>query len=176
MPAPPDLLFATQRLNVRRWRDSDYAPLLNVYGDKDAMRWVGDGNPLTADEATQWLEVTRKNYSKRGYGMFAIESLATGDVIGFIGIVHPDDQVEAEVKYALARERWGMGLATEALRGIVEYGARAHELKSLIATTAPANKASHRVLQKSGFVRGELRNNDDGSQTQVFEWRSSFDH
>ena len=174
MPSPAtDLIFTTERLNVRRWRDSDFASILAVYGDEDAMRWVGDGEPLSAADATRWLEVTRNNYTKRGYGMFAIESTPTGEVIGFIGIVHPDDQLEAEVKYALARQHWGMGLATEALRGVVEYGAEAHELTALIATTAPANKASHRVLEKCGFVRGELRTNEDGSRTQVFEWRGS---
>ena len=94
-------------------------------------------------------------------------------MIGFIGIVHPGGQPEAEVKYAFAREHWGKGLATEALRGAVAYGAATHGLTHMIATTAPENLASHRVLLKSGFARGELRDNGDGTFTQVFEWRSS---
>lgn len=173
VPAPPDLIFTSERVRFRRWRDSDFASILAVYGDEDAMRWVGDGSPLNTEDATRWLGVTRNNYAKRGYGMFTIESVSTGEVIGFIGIVHPGDQLEAEVKYALARQHWGLGLATEALQGVVEYGVRAHQLTALIATTAPANVASHRVLEKSGFVRGELRTNEDGSRTQVFEWRAT---
>ena len=95
----------------------------------------------------------------------------SGSVIGFIGIVHPGGQPEAEVKYALAREHWGQGLATEALRGAVAYAASTHGLTHMIATTAPENIASHRVLLKSGFARGELRDYGDGTFTQVFEWR-----
>src|SRR5690606_35032210 len=149
-----DEVFTTQRLRARRWRDSDLEPLLVVYGDVDAMRWVGDGSPLPPDGAEKWLEITKANYVKRGYGMFALEDAMSGSVIGFIGIVHPGGQSEAEVKYALAREHWGQGLATEALRGAVAYAASTYGLTHIIATTAPENIASHRVLLKSGFARG----------------------
>lgn len=169
---PSEEVFTTERLRARRWRESDLEPLLTVYGDSDAMRWVGDGTPLSRDEAVRWLDVTAANYAKRGYGMFALEDLATGAIVGFIGIVHPGGQEEPEVKYALARDRWGEGLATEAVRGVVAYGASVHGLTKMIATTAPENLASHRVLLKSGFARGELRDDRDGTFTQLFFWRA----
>lgn len=172
MPTPPEPLFTTRRLRARRWRDSDLGPLLRVYGDLDAMRWVGDGAALTPDDASRWLEVTYANYAARGYGMYALESAATGEVIGFMGIVHPGGQAEPEVKYALAREQWGAGLATEALMALLEYASAVLGLTHLIATTAPENAASHRVLLKCGFERGELREDEDGSIAQVFEWRA----
>lgn len=171
MPAPaPPFEFETERLRVRRWRDADLAALLAVYGDADAMRWVGDGSPITHDGCVQWLEVTRRNYAQRGYGMFAIEARAFEGVVGFCGLVHPGGQPEAEVKYALHRAQWGQGFATEAVRGLLAYGARVHGLAQVIATTAPENAASHRVLLKAGLQRGELRTNDDGSRTLVFRW------
>lgn len=163
-------VFRTPRLTARRWRDSDLEHLLAVYGDADAMRWVGDGTPLSRDEAVRWLDVTRANYAKRGYGMFTLEDSASDEVVGFIGIVHPGGQTEPEVKYALARQHWGRGLATEAVRGIVEYGVAEHGLGRMIATTAPENEASHRVLRKSGFERTEVRVNDDGTHTWLFTW------
>jgi len=165
-----DSVLTTERLLVRRWRSDDLEPLLSIYGDADAMRWVGDGSPLTEEEALRWLEVTRANYVKRGYGMFALESLGTGAIVGFIGIVHPGDQPEPEVKYAFARQHWGKGLATEAVRALVTHGARAYGLRRIIATTAPENLASHRVLLKSGFEKSEVRANDDGTFTWVFSW------
>lgn len=169
-----DLVFETARLRVRRWRDADLAPLQAVYGDADAMRWVGDGHALGEAECRRWLEVTRANYAKRGYGMFAIEARdAPGAVIGFCGIVHPGGQPEPEVKYALHRAHWGRGLATEAVAGLIEHGARAHGLVHLIATAAPENLASHRVLLKAGMTRAALRDNDDGSRTQLFDWQAA---
>lgn len=163
--------FTTPRLRARRWRPSDLGPLLRVYGDADAMRWVGDGSPVSRDEAERWLEVTAANYARRGYGMFALEDLATGEVVGFVGLVHPGGQVEAEVKYAFAREHWGKGLATEAVEGAVAYGASEHGLTQVIATVAPENEASQRVLTKAGFRPSAPRHSDDGSLTLVFAWR-----
>jgi RimJ/RimL family protein N-acetyltransferase len=47
-----------------------------------------------------------------------------------------------------------------------------HGISHMLATTAPENVASHRVLAKAGMSRGELRSNEDGSFTQVFEYRA----
>lgn len=165
--------FETERLLVRRWRDADLPALLAVYGDAEAMRWVGDGRAITHEECVRWLAVTRSNYEKRGYGMFAIEERSSPGVVGFCGIVHPGGQREPEVKYALLRSRWGRGLATEVVSGLIAYGAQAHKLTFIIATTAPQNIASHRVLLKAGMQKGELRANDDGTYTQLFQWRAA---
>ena len=163
--------FNTERLLVRRWLESDLDALLAVYGDADAMRWVGDGRAITRDECAQWLEVTRTNYEKRGYGMFAVEQLASHGVVGFCGIVHPGGQPEPEVKYAFLRSCWGRGFATEAVTGLIAYAARNLGLTHIIATAAPANIGSHKVLLKAGMRRGELRPNPDGTSTQLFSWR-----
>ena len=166
-----DAVFETERLVVRRWRDSDLPDLMAVYGDAEAMQWVGDGQPITENECREWLVVTRRNYEKRGYGMFAVEFKVQPGVIGFCGIVHPGGQEEAEVKYAYLRKFWGQGIATEALRGLIGYGTTAHHIARFIATTAPENIASHAVLAKAGMSRGELRKDEDGGFTQLFEYQ-----
>lgn len=165
-----DTVFTTDRLCVRRWRDADLPALLAVYGDAEAMRWVGDGKPLTREACVQWLAVTRANYEKRGYGMFAVDEKGGPEVIGFCGLVHPGGQATPELKYAYLRSHWGRGLATEAVVGLIRHGAGVHGLRSIIATAAPENLASHRVLLKAGMARGELRDNGDGTHTQLFHW------
>lgn len=166
--APGATVFETGRLRGRRWVAHDLAALLAVYGDADAMRWVGDGRPLSADDAARWIEVTERNYAQRGYGMFALEDRASGDVVGFAGIVHPGGQPEAEVKYALARAHWGRGLATEAVRALLHCAWHDFALRSVIATVSPQNLVSQRVLLASGMRLLHERTHDDGSRTLVF--------
>jgi RimJ/RimL family protein N-acetyltransferase len=144
-----------------------------VYGDAEAMRWVGDGQPLDRAGCVEWVGVTLRNYERRGYGMSAIVDRESGDVIGFCGLVHPGGQPEAEVKYALRRQAWGRGLATEVVAALLRHGATAHGLRRVIATVAPDNTASQRVLLKAGMTKGALRRNDDGSFTQLFSWEAS---
>jgi len=168
----PPVIFQTPRLLARQLEPDDLPALVAVYGDADAMRWVADGEPLDAAECARWLDVTAANYLLRGYGMAALVEKSTGSVIGFCGLVHPDGQPEAEIKYALKRSYWGQGLATEAARAMLAYGAAAHGLQHIIATIAPENMASHRVLEKAGMTAMALRNNDDGSVTLLFGWQA----
>jgi len=164
-PAP---VFATRRLLARRWHAGDLAALMEVYGDAQAMRHVGDGQPLTRADCERWLAVTLGNYEQRGYGMYALADAASGAVVGFAGIVHPGGQAEPEVKYALRRSHWGIGLATEAVTGLLGHARDELGLSGLIATTHPENTASHRVLAKAGMVRAELLVDDDWQMTQFF--------
>lgn len=171
----PLAAFETTRLIARRWKGAELSDLLAVYADAQAMRWVGDGLALTAAQCEQWIAVTLDNYRKRGYGMLALEEKASPGrpVIGFAGLVHPGGQAEPELKYAFRRSHWGQGFASEAVRGLVHYAHSALGLDELLATAAAENVASHKVLLKSGFVRGPLRHEEDGSHTQLFMWRAN---
>ena len=165
-------LFETPRLRGRRWRVQDFDALVAVYGDSQVVRWVADGRPLTAQRVREWMAITDDNYRTRGYGMFALEDRATGEVVGFCGLVHPAGQVEPEVKYAFRRSHWGRGLASEAVPALLAYGARCHGLARIVATVSPEHVASHRVLLKAGAIPGALVTHDDGSATQHFEWHA----
>jgi ribosomal-protein-alanine N-acetyltransferase len=135
------------------------------------MRFVGDGTALSREECERWLAVTADNYAKRGYGMFALVERQTGEVVGFGGLIHFAGRGEPEIKYALLRSAWGRGLATEAARALLDF-ARARGLPEVIATVDPQHGASQRVLAKAGMERGELRDEEDGTQTQMFYWRA----
>ena len=45
--------FQTERLLVRRLRETDQLTLLAVYGDAEAMQWVGDGRAITQEKSVQ---------------------------------------------------------------------------------------------------------------------------
>lgn len=77
-PADATTVFESPRLRCRHWVADDRAALLEVFGDLAAMRWVGDGPVLSEADADRWLDVTARNYVRRGYGMFALEDRATG--------------------------------------------------------------------------------------------------
>nr|WP_288453631.1 GNAT family N-acetyltransferase [uncultured Pseudomonas sp.] len=165
------LVLMTERLLVRRWVPDDLEPLLRIYGDVEAMRWVSDGLALTPQQAANWLEVTANNYRQRGYGMYTMTLHDGGAVIGFCGLVHPDDQDKPEIKYAFAREHWGHGYASEVACALLPYAARQLGLTQIIATVAPDNAASRRVLIKAGMTLTDTLG-DDGSQTLLMGWHA----
>ena len=164
-------MIETQRLRLRRLRPSDLDAMMAVYGDPVAMRYVDDGLPIVEAACRDWVDVTLRNYETRGYGMFAVEHLESGEVIGFCGLVHPGGQTLPELKYAYRQSAWGSGYATEAAQALLEYGRRVHRMQRVIATTAPENSASHRVLVKAGMRDTGVHTEEDGERIQVFEWR-----
>lgn len=166
-----EVIFQTERLLCRRIASADAPAMLRVYGDADAMRWVGGGSVLDLNQCQEWIYITQHNYVAKGYGMFALECRQSGAIIGFCGIVHPGGQPTAEIKYALNRAHWGKGLATEAVKALLEATPRLG-LQQVIATVAPENLPSHAVLQKAGMKRGDLVMNDDGSKSQLFDWHA----
>ena len=54
-----------------------------------------------------------------------------------------------EVKYAFLRSYWGQGLATEAVAALLAFAGEILGIEHVIATVAPDNTASHRVLAKA---------------------------
>jgi len=165
-------VFLTERLRVLRWRPSDEAALLDVYGNRDVVRWVDDGQPLSPEEAAQWMKVTRDNYTIYGYGMYVIEDRTGAIILGFGGLVHPGKQIDAEVKYAFLPEFWGQGLATEFVSGLVRHESHVHKLTRIIATVAKDNLASQHVLHKCEFLHKKTRVEENDDETEVFVWRS----
>lgn len=159
----------TARLRLRHLDHQDYADLMQVYGDPEAMRWVDDGEPITPEDCRRWIDVTLRNYQVRGYGMSALEHRESGQVVGFCGVVHPGQQEVPEIKYALKRNYWGLGLATEAVRGMLDYFYRQFPAPRVIATVDPDNLASRRVLEKAGLALRETILDEAGRPTLVYE-------
>ena len=166
------IIFQSERLLCRHWIAEDFEPLLSVYSDPEAMKWVGEGEPINRSQCEEWFRVTEANYAKHGYGMFALAQRESGCVVGFAGLVHPGGQVEPEIKYAFLRSHWGFGLASEVVPQLLDYGARVHALRRIIATVALENLASQRVLTKAGMVLAERRLNEDASTTLVYHWHT----
>ena len=166
----PLVLFETQRLRVRQIDLADEPMMYAVYSDPVAARFVDDGQPIGRDEVGPWINKTQENYVRYGYGMSAIAERNSGDVIGFIGLVHPGGQSEPGIKYSVQRLYWGQGIASEAVAAMVAYGQREHGLSEIIATVDPEHLASQRVLTKCGFSFREDRPNEDGSITRVLAW------
>ena len=165
-----ETIFETRRLRCRHWLPEDLPTIHAVYGDPAVVRWVDDGEPISFADCERWMTVTQSNYDRRGYGMFALEARASGEIVGFCGLVHPGDQETPEVKYAFAQSHWGRGLATECVSALLDCGVRRFGLTGIMATVASENEASRRVMLKVGAKHTDTITHGDGSLTDVFMW------
>ena len=85
-----------------------------------------------------------------------------GSVVGLCGVAILRGAEEGEIWYLVAPESWGRGIATEAVRRLLDFGFGQLGLHRMWATCVPENPASARVLEKvgmrkEGFMVGNLK-------------------
>lgn len=83
--------------------------------------------------------------------------LANGTKIGTAGMFDSQDRFKiGEIYYKLIPEFWGKGYGTEVSRALIKFGFEVLKLHRVEAGVAIGNKASIRVLEKSGMLREGL--------------------
>lgn len=148
----------TERLTMRRWRDSDREPYAAMNADPDVMRYF----PATMDRAASDASIERMEglFERRGFGLWALEVAATGTFIGFTGLNPMPDGVPGaggtEVGWRLASHAWHQGYATEAARAAVGVGFAGAGLDQLWSMTAVLNRPSQAVMQRLGMTQHSL--------------------
>ena len=138
----------TPRLRLRPFREQDIAALHALMQDPEVMRYVGDRRVPTLQETWRAVAGWIGHWTLRGYGMWAIEERASGNLIGRAGIINPAEWPGPEVGYLLGRDWWGQGYATEAARAAMDWGFATIGFDRLISLIDPANAASVAVAER----------------------------
>lgn len=151
---PPEL--NTTRLLLRGWTPEDHAPFAAICGDPAVMRYIGNGATRTADQAAANIASFQTQWAERGFGLFAVQSKETGDLIGFTGFSRPDFLPEVlpavEIGWRFSRPSWGQGYASEAAAAALAFGTEKLGLTDIVSITQRGNSASARIMQKLGMV------------------------
>jgi RimJ/RimL family protein N-acetyltransferase len=143
----------TARLLLRSLAYSDLEDYTqHIFADAEVLRYLPKRDLTPRERAERTLAVFNDHWSQRGYGVWAVADKVTGQLIGHCGLNFVPEAGEVEVLYALRRDRWGQGLATEAAQAGVRFGFEQAHLARLIALAAPENTASRRVMEHLGFV------------------------
>lgn len=146
------IILSTNRLTITDWVPDDFGDLVALHSDPLTMRFIGYGRPDTSAEARSRLDGYLHEQRTRGWTKWRVENL-DGDMVGRAGF----GEVEScrELAYALNRDLWGQGLATEIAGALVEWHLEhpARELapSGLCAHVEVGNQASVRVLEKVRF-------------------------
>ena len=152
MPSFELLRLETPRLLLRPFRHADAAQLFAIYSDPQVFRYVPIGDWKHIDEAHQRIARDISTMAAGEYVRLAVERRSDARVIGEVLLFKFDrDSRRAELGYALGRDAWGQGFASEALRPLIDYAFVDLDLRRLDATIDPRNDASARVLLRFGF-------------------------
>jgi len=139
----------TARLELRPFKQADTDEIAQLLADRETTRFIGDVK--TREAAAESVRVMRDAHSSRGWGTLAIFPRGELNCVGYCGVRPLPHTAEVEVAFALQRQRWNMGYATEAAAASIDAAFEHLEIPSIVATVYPENKASLRVLAKLGM-------------------------
>ena len=153
-------VVTTERLILRQLQPADAKGIFELDSDPEVHRYVGNKPITTLKQAEDIIEFIRAQYRDNGIGRWAVEEKSTGNFLGWAGLKLITDPINGrsghyDVGYRLIRRFWGQGFATEATKASIDFGFQNFSVDCLYAIAHKDNKASRRILEKSGFIRTE---------------------
>lgn len=146
----------TERLLIRRFRDSDHESFLAYRNDPLVAKYQGWSLPYTRERARAFVEEmkTIQLGAPGAWCQVAIELKANSEMIGDIGfLAFQNDPRQVRIGYSLARAYWNQYYASEAVARMVDYLFGELHLHRIAADCDPENMASFRLLERLGFRR-----------------------
>jgi len=143
-----DLQVETARLILRLPRVEDLDPWSEMMADELAARFIGGITPRSV--CWRQLMTLIGAWHAHGFGMFSVIEKESGRWIGRVGPWQPEGWPGTEIGWAIVRDRWGRGYASEGAVAATNWAFDTLGWTDIIHSIAPQNIASQRVAQKLG--------------------------
>jgi ribosomal-protein-alanine N-acetyltransferase len=148
----------TKRLLLRPFETGDVGDALAYRDDREFARFLPHiPQPFTRSDAESFVALNMSEPWDRS-PTFAV--VLDGRVIGTVNLEVDPETHTAMLGYAIGRAWWGQGIATEAAKGVMEWGIAAFGLTRVWASTDTRNARSQRVLEKLGMQCEVVRYGD----------------
>lgn len=147
------VLIETERLYLRTMEGADLKDLQAIWGDREVMQYCG-GALSGTHRLTRSIQYYETVEAIAGISAYAVILKDTEEMIGVCGFNSSEEVGVYELVYHFKMSQWGNGYATEASQAVIRYiqdTKNHHCVTKLIASVAPENNRSKRVLEKCGF-------------------------
>jgi len=139
---------------MRPMSQGDAEAFTLLRGDPAAMTGTTVG-AISAAAAAEMLNGYVAQWRENGLGMWAVTDSGSGVFIGECGFARRDTLRELTLRYAIARDWWGRGLASEAVNGALDFGFGQFGLEQVSAVALETNDRSCRILEAAGMIVAE---------------------
>ncbi len=151
----------TDRLILREFEQGDVDSVQDYAVDPEVCKYMLWG-PNTLADTTAFVQSILDQQLKQPRTDWSFALTMKGSEGRLVGecrmhVVHPANK-EGEIGYVLNRMYWNQGYMTEAVRRVIDSGFEELGLHRIVGICHPANRASVRVMEKTGMEReGHLR-------------------
>ena len=165
-----NILIETERLLLREITLDDKEDLFRLHSDPEVQKYTGEPVVRSLEEIENAIERRIVHYKKYGFGRWATILKSGNHFVGWAGLAYLPEFDVVDLGYRFLAEYWGLGIATEASKAILEYGFNQLGLKEIVAIAVKENKASIRVMEKVGMEFDKLAPYEPGSEDALWYW------
>lgn len=173
----------TRRILVRESCPGDFEALFELSREAGNDRYTETMTSDEDDEREKFLAYIRQMYEYYGFGLWTVEEICSGAVIGRCGLFPVFDgentegrtedptEVRVELGYLIGQAYRGQGVALEACAVILEYAFTKLDLKEVYVSIQEENVASKKLASKLGFAFCETQPGAKGRNSQSELWK-----
>lgn len=162
-------ILDTKRLTLRQFSVDDAPFIYELFNDPDWIRFIGDRNIHTVDDARAFIETRlQPAYAEFGFGFYLTEIKETGEPVGMCGLVKRDFLDDVDIGYAFLPQARGKGFAFEAAEAVMRYGMDELGIPRIVAITDAENGRSTHLLNKLGLYLQEIITRPDHTTVNLF--------
>lgn len=147
--------LSTPRLTLRDLINEDWKLFVDMMSEPVTISYMKGHLPEpTESEAKQWVAQRIGYNSKNPRQSYNLAIEFENTPIGWIGIgeAETEELKDWDFGYALKKDYWGKGFATEALRSLISFCYKYHPLTRITGECYTRNIASRRVMEKAGLT------------------------
>ena len=146
-------VLQTDRLQLVRHELVHAPDMYQLRIDQDAMQFLDTHPPKSVADIEAKINENRSNFEDKIGINWIIKMKDSDEAIGYMGIWRIDKHNNrGELGYAIKKQYWKKGIASEAAKTIINYGFSKMELHTIMANTNPLNIGSKALLIKLGFI------------------------
>ena len=146
-----NIIFETDRLIVKQYVfETDAENFFLINGDEEVMRYIRA--PKSREECDEFLKQNIESYKINPLmGRWAVHEKISGKYIGSFAYIPVEGSGNTQLGYAILKEHWGKGFATELTKEGIKYVFSKTDLDEVYGLTQSQNLDSQKVLLKAGF-------------------------
>lgn len=146
-------IIETEQLTLRELTMDDFDAWYQILSDKETMQYYP--NEFDKDGTRTWINWTLDNYSKYGFGLWAVILKKSNEFIGDCGItmqnIYHDGNLFPEIGYHINKRFWSNGYASQAAKACLGYVFQNTNHDEVFSYQKATNIPSRRVAEKMGM-------------------------
>lgn len=148
-------LMRTERLLIRETTVEDVDEFYRLYADPTMTQFMEGLFDNPEDEKRYQRDYIEKVYGLMGFGVWTLELLSDGTVIGRAGYSVRNGFDEVELGFLVGKDYQRQGYATEACRAILDYGRDVLGFDRVQTLVKAGNAVSIHMCERLGFERAD---------------------